>query len=311
MTKTRSSTVVTVVVSTDDGRWLERCLTAATGVEDASVIVVLNDCHDESEAIASEHGCVTIHSGRRLGFAEANNLALGSSAVAEAEFVFLLNPDTILHPRALARLTGVLEAFPSYGIVGAWQIEYDDETWGVPNGWTDEVVREAAALGQQVRDQEGHRLLDHYYVQGAALMARTSVLDRIGLFEPHFGTFYEETELCRRARLAGYGVAIVCDALVRHAGGGTWRSSPDLHAERDRLMLRNQLVFEWSGAPGWQLPATTLRTVASQVASLRRGDRHLLSGLRSYPGILVGAVRMMPVVRRLRAHNRRITRVAR
>ena len=83
------------------------------------------------------------------------------------------------------------------------------------------------------------RTLEHAYVQGAALYARSALLCQIGLFDEAYHTFYEEVDLCRRARLAGWRVALLTDLGIGHHGGGsTTRSS-----YRRRQMMRNKYYY--------------------------------------------------------------------
>jgi len=64
------------------------------------------------------------------------------------------------------------------------------------------------------------------------------VLRRIGLFDEAYHTFYEETDLCRRARLAGWRVALLAECGVYHHGGGSGAGP-----YRRLQMMRNKYYF--------------------------------------------------------------------
>ena len=76
-----------------------------------------------------------------------------------------------------------------------------------------------------------HGVIEHAYVQGGFLVLRMEVLGRIGYLDEEFHTFYEEVDLCRRARWAGYRIAILPDTPVAHA-------NLDISIDRSRRILR-------------------------------------------------------------------------
>jgi GT2 family glycosyltransferase len=299
-----SASVVVVIVSSDDGRWLSRCLDAVDGVVGVHTrtIVVLNECRDQSPAIAASHGAETVRLDRRVGFAEANNAALRYAAPAPADLVLFLNPDTVLAPTAVAELASFLAANPEFGCAGSFQCRYDDGRFATPNAWTIEVMHEAATMGHEVEDVGGRLVLEHYYVQAAAMAIPQRALENVGVFRSVYGTFYEEVDLCRRLRWAGLRTALVIDSRVQHAGGGYWTASAETRRWRDRLMLRNRWLYELSD-PGRPAVRTALEVAVEQVRALRRGHDFTL-GLRSYPPILAAVAVRSRAVRAMRGENR-------
>jgi len=65
------------------------------------------------------------------------------------------------------------------------------------------------------------------------------MLRGVGLFDDVFHTYYEEVDLCRRARLAGWRVALLTDAVIGHHGEGGTAGS----AYRRRHMMRNKYYY--------------------------------------------------------------------
>lgn len=303
--------MLVVIVSTDDGIWLGRCLESleASSYRDFETVVVLNACRDDSAELCARSALKprTLATPRKLGFAEANNLAITEAEAAGHRYVLLLNPDTRVDREALGTLVDCLENHPEYGIVGCWQAEYEDETWSQPNEWTRETMGEARDLGQVPRCRGRFTLLDHYYVQGAALTMRTALISRIGMLDRFYGTFYEETDLCRRARLAGFKVGLLCDSRVRHFGGGNWSRSRRAQEERDRLFLRNQFYYLLSAPElqsrrwwaGWEV-------VRRQIADLVYRRRHFVLPLWRYPLVVLEIFRKRAMLPQMRARNRAI-----
>lgn len=209
-------------------------------VPSAEVVVVDNSNDtDEAESLAKclDPRCRLIVAERNLGFGAANERALAASA---GKHVMLLNPDAILVPGCLERLAATLDCNPRAGIVAprAW---WDAERqFSLPVGLMEsparELLREFAArwplagrllssLTRQsaIRAWRTRTPLAVEMISGAALMLRRSDIAGFGqLFDPRFFMFYEDTDLCRRVRDAGFELLLEPAAEVVH----TWRLDP-------------------------------------------------------------------------------------
>ncbi len=300
-----------VIVSSDDGRWLPACFTALAGASDQrfDVLVVLNACTDESERACREAArpVGTVRFSRRRGFAEANNVGIRQALASGYRYVFLLNPDTQVRSDAIAQLRGFLDGRTDYGVAGCFQTPYDEPGWDAPNRWTAETLADAALMGNVPRMEGEWRIVDHYYVQGSSLMLRVDVVPRIGMLDPLYGTFYEETDLCRRCALAGLRVALVLDARLRHFEGGHWRASPARQRGRDVLFLRNQFIYFMSASPGvgaavWAAAGVLLR----QLRGVPAGQHEVALPWWAYPAVLA---RVLPAIRFVPALQRRNARI--
>src|SRR3712207_6038749 len=92
--------VATITVGTNERAWLSRCLESlvasdATGL-DLTVYYVDNASVDGSaDMVRSQFPAVTVlENGRNLGFAAANNVGMRRALVEDADYIFLVNPDT-------------------------------------------------------------------------------------------------------------------------------------------------------------------------------------------------------------------------
>lgn len=257
----RRPKVAVIVVGYNSRQWLRPCISSVLSSDgagemfDLTVHYVDNGSRDGSVAVVRPAFAeVVVHASRRnLGFAAGNNLAIVDAIAAGADYVFLANPDTCTPPSLIHNLVLFMEQWPNYGIVGPVQWEYPFP--GAPasrelNDWS----RDAAVAGERhglainrptlrphpsAQSRRAQRTLEHSYVQGAALFARAAMIHDIGMLDAIFHSFYEEAEWCRRARVAGWRVALLLDHGIQHcggsgSGGGTYRR---------RQMMRNKFVF--------------------------------------------------------------------
>lgn len=257
--------MVAITVSANSRPWIDVCLrslldSVTDGVE-LEVVVVDNASTDGSaDLVATEFPSVRlVRNTTNEGFAGGNNVGIRYALAIGADYVFLVNPDTRTPAGLLQALVDFLQAWPDYGLVGPMQSAYTKD--GSPSDTLNEWSQEALRVGEShffIHTWPNHdssagpeagrapRTLEHSYVQGAALVCRTEVLRRIGLFDAAYHSYYEESDLCRRTRWAGWRVALLLDHTIQHFGGGGSRHS----LYRRRKMLRNKYYFLFTD-PGW------------------------------------------------------------
>lgn len=177
------------------------------------------------------------------GFGAGNNLGLRQhlSDGSEPDFFYLLNSDAWPDPGALEPLLAVMRDDPRTGMAGS-HIRGTDGTAHDTAFRFPTIAGEfegAARLGLITRALR-HAVIPMGalpettavdWVAGASLLIRRETLEEIGLFDEDFFLYYEETELCRRAREAGWQVCYVPESRVQHVGGAstglkTWARTP-------------------------------------------------------------------------------------
>jgi GT2 family glycosyltransferase len=233
---TEKPLVHAIVVGTNDNRWLEACFETllASDYPNLEVVYVDNASTDGSSDVveAMFPGVMVIRCPSNKGFAGANNIALERALCQHAKYVFLVNPDTRTPASLISKLVDFMETYNAYGITGPLQYIYaSDCRPDAFNAWSKEALKNgerhvfhhrepwrASEAGPIEGRAEG--TLEHAYVQGAAFFIRCTVLEKVGIFDETFHTFYEEVDLCRRARWAGYRVALLLTLGIEHWGGG-------------------------------------------------------------------------------------------
>jgi GT2 family glycosyltransferase len=222
MDETDQPLVSLVILTYNSSPFIRPCLqaVAASTWEPLEVIVVDNASADgtarSAESVAAELG-LAIHLHRipaNAGCAGGNNIGwrMGRGGV-----VVFLNPDTEITPTCVAELVGPLMRDRTVGITGA-KMYYPNSRrlqhaggFIYPNGMTGHhgIGQEDAGGFDEPRDVD--------YVTGAALAIRRQLLEALGGFdEEYFPAYYEEVDLCYRARKAGARVVYVPQAVLTH-----------------------------------------------------------------------------------------------
>ncbi|HMR10303.1 MAG TPA: glycosyltransferase family 2 protein [Polyangiaceae bacterium] len=237
-----------------------------------------------------------VKSRRNLGFAGGNILALER---ARADNILLLNPDARAAPDWLGEMVLSLKA-RSVGVVGCKILHPGthvlQHAGGMlfPNARSEHRGRGQDDVGQFDREA------DVEYVCGAAIGTRRDVIDTVGfLSAAYFPAYYEETELCVRARQGGYRVLYNPRAVVEHhesvasGGASTRKYLQRYHEGRMRFVYRNyslrQIAFQF-------LPSEAAFLSARDGRERRVCARAYLSALMSSRDSSPGAPRAGDVI---------------
>jgi N-acetylglucosaminyl-diphospho-decaprenol L-rhamnosyltransferase len=177
-----------------------------------------------------ERGTV-VQVGRNGGFAVGNNAALRAALARPTppEFFFLLNPDTIAQPGAIAALIDYMQKHPDVGLTGS-RMKYPDGRTQLSSFRFHSVLSE---LESSMRLGIVSKWLKRYqvviplpdepvevdWVGGAAMMIRKEVIDKIGLLDETYFVYYEETDYCLRAKRAGFSSWYLPQSVIIHLEG--------------------------------------------------------------------------------------------
>jgi N-acetylglucosaminyl-diphospho-decaprenol L-rhamnosyltransferase len=199
-------------------------------------VVVENDSGDAErlrQGIASSFADFTelVVSPVNGGFGAGNNLGMRSvlrSGARPYAFHFL-NPDTLVHEGAVLALVRFLHSHPRAGAVGGRFEHADGTPWPIgfrfPTPWGE--LEGTAQLGvltrllgeHSVARELGDQAEQVDWLSGASMMMRRDVLEKVGGFDETYFLYFEETDLCLRAKQAGWEVWYVPESRVMHIRG--------------------------------------------------------------------------------------------
>ena len=213
----RQAKVAVVVLGFNDRKWLDRCLTSVLATDDHNfqVIFVDNASSDGSAAFVEESfpSITVVRNTINLGFAGGNNEGIREALRTGAEFVFLLNSDTWVESSWLRELRAHFAEEPSLDVVTSMILNYED-------GRFDrnflQLVSDTPGFVQDAWNGNPRPWYDTSGGSGAALMARKSFYEDVGVIDPEFFMYFEEIDLLRRGRYHGKRVAVSTKSVVHH-----------------------------------------------------------------------------------------------
>lgn len=226
---------------------------------DFEVIIVDNGSTDGSkEAFSHDSRIQYIYSEENLGFGRANNLG---AAHAKGDYLFFLNSDTYLVNHAISLLWEEMKHLNQENAKVACagcmltdeQGEYVHSYARFPSKlqslmgatiypmlWKLHVISHMPTTSNDEEPLHPESCFEVDYVTGADLMVRKAVADQLGLFDPDFFMYFEETEMQHRYGKAGY-VSVICrkPKIVHLEGKSNRKTSPG----RLTQAMRSEMLY--------------------------------------------------------------------
>lgn len=208
-------TVSIIIVNWNGGEVFRSCLNSLKKLkfDDYELIVVDNGSTDGTEELA------TIRNNINLGFAGGNNQGLEK---ARGKYIWLLNNDTLVEPDILNKLVDYMEENRDVGVIQP-KIRIMDKPTLLDNAGSFLTISGFLEhWGYLQKDgPEFNKKRDILSAKGACLFTRQDLVKKIGLFDPDFGSYFEETDYCWRVWLVGFKVQYCPISEIRHKVGFT------------------------------------------------------------------------------------------
>lgn len=239
------SKLAVVLVNYRGWRDTIECVSSLRRLDYAPVepIVVENGSPDDSwERLRGLDGARLIRLERNAGFAGACNVGIAAARAGGAEFIWLLNNDTIVEPRAASTLVALARDRPEAHFFGSL-IAFAAEPhllWfgGGEFDWATGRTHHTG-YGRRVQDVTSPEPAPTDWVTGCSVLVRASSLDAVGLMDEGFFLYGEDLDWQLRARREHPVAWIARECLVYHKVGRSTGSTDD---EMGRVfMSRNAL----------------------------------------------------------------------
>jgi GT2 family glycosyltransferase len=245
--------------------------------------ILVLDCESTDECReavrAAFEGVQVLELPENLGYAGNNNVGIRRGFKERADWIFVLNEDTVLARDCLAKLVEVGEQERDIGILGPLVYHYDEPKVIQSAGGRIDRFWRASHSWQNVRDDGSlQRPREVHWISGCAILVRRDMVTDVGALDERFFAYWEETEWCIRAARAGWRIVNVPAAKIWHKGvRRDYQPKPEVtyYLTRNHLMALSAhraplaaRVVVWSRIAG-TLASWTLRAKWSE----KRGHR--------------------------------------
>jgi len=221
------------------------------------VIVVDNNSSDDSVASVERQFPQTqlVRRSENGGYAVALNDGIRAGAALDPDFYLILNNDTLVPPDTVGKLVRVMLSDERVAIAAPKIIYHDHPERIFSLGdhiypWLPLPLR----VGRKAFDRPAYSKTQEFdYLFGCAFLIRTQSLKEVGLFDTSFFMYYEDSDICRRMRDAGWKNVRVGSAIIRHKASLSSKLVPE---KMVYLRARNRSWFYRRYRHG-PLPAAT------------------------------------------------------
>ncbi|WP_347244264.1 glycosyltransferase [Thermogutta sp.] len=299
-----------ILIAYNSGRWLKPCFDSLRRVScnNYEVILVDNGGNNMVVQLAREMDKISaLATPFSMPFSEANNFALVNGGL-DSEFVCFLNQDTISREDWLSACLAMMEKDEMVAAVIPLIENYDGTTW-------DQAFVTCAKANPELyeRLQQGVRgsfndlpeFVEVPEITAAAMVVRTEALMKAGPFDPIYGSYYEDYDLCRRIATAGYRVGICTRGRVGHYGGSV-TTDRKAYLRRARWICRNRVIY----AARWKWKNRLAGLVWYLALELPRNFARSLLGRSAIPfrSFLRAHLDLVPLLPRLisPSHDRKV-----
>lgn len=236
-----------IIVNFNGGQIFKDCLAALKKIKYSNIelIIVDNGSSDGTEKLA------TIKNKKNSGFVGGNNEGIKK---ASGKYVLLLNNDTKVPNNFLNILVKKIEADEKVGVIQP-KIYLMDKP-----GYLDNAGSFLTKIGflrhwgfQKKDSKEFNTEKEIFSAKGACMLIRKELIDKIGLFDPDFFMYFEESDFCWRVWLAGYKILFYPKTYIYHKVGYTIkRQNPfelNYHYYKNRISSLIKNLSNWNIIP--------------------------------------------------------------
>jgi hypothetical protein len=231
---------------------IKSCLAAlrVSAHTDFEVVICENGGEGACEALdlllagtSTQQKITLIRAPGNIGYAAGVNLCIDHSPMAEAWWI--LNPDTLPDPQALARMCARL-AEDDVAAVGCTVHDASDHVSSRGGRWIPWLARAVSVDHGEMISEAPLSAPRLSYLSGASMLVSRDFVDRVGRMREDYFLYGEEVEWCLRAVALGVGLAVAADANVLHQQGTTTGSVSRM-SQRTRMPIyldeRNKLLI--------------------------------------------------------------------
>jgi GT2 family glycosyltransferase len=200
----------------------------STTYTETKIIVVDNASIDNTvETITAKYpSVILLQNQENLGYAEGNNVGIRYALKQNADFLFVLNNDTVIGPDTISLLVNDLLENQNAIAVSPKSYFYDcPEKVYFAGGYITET-------GETKHLTNGPYISQSYqteWLNGCALLIRSAYIKDVGYFDPDYFLLFEDTDWSLRARRCGYELRVVPGCKIFHKAAVSFngRRSPE------------------------------------------------------------------------------------
>jgi GT2 family glycosyltransferase len=268
------------------------CLESLKNNDYPNYQVVIIDNGSQEKPPAPNPEIKIIYNRENLGFSGGNNVGIKYALGKGADYILLLNNDTIVSHDFSSKLVEAGESDERFGLLGP-KIYFTDEPKKIwfAGGHVNWLYNKGEMRGFNEIDKgqyDSPSIQETEYITGCCLLIKRKVIEKIGLMPEDYFLYYEDTDWSLKAQRAGFKCIFVPTAKIWHKGS---KSSQEGSPSYIYYHIRNGLILAQRYAPWYIKPLVHLdvwRRIVKQIIKLiflpqkRTWAKYILLGIKDF-----------------------------
>lgn len=196
------------------------------------------------DMVKNAHKCndvILIENESNYGFAEGNNIGIRFVLnYMNPDYILLLNNDTVVNKNFLYEMIKIGESNQFNGIIGPKIYYYHNPTILQSTFIRLNVLKNRFVIvgNDEIDNDQYNSVMKTEYVPGSCILIKRAVLETVGLLNNEYFCYWEETELCFRAKKFGFNCIYSPKSYIWHKVSATADSQTKTY-----FMTRNKFWF--------------------------------------------------------------------
>jgi len=266
------------------------CLESLKNNDYPNYQVVIIDNGSTEKPTVPDSKVKIIYNKENLGFSGGNNIGIKYALEKGADYILLLNNDTIVAKDFLSEMIKVTEKDKKIGMIGPKIYFYGDKNriW-FAGGQVNWLYNQGQMRGYNKIDKGQYDSPEETdYITGCCLLIKKKVIEKIGLMSKDYFLYYEDTDWSLKVQQAGFKCLFVPRAKIWHKGS---KSSLVGSPSYIYYHIRNGLILAQRYAPwyikplvhldvGWRIKKQILKIIF--LAKKRTWAKYILLGIKDF-----------------------------
>ena len=176
-----------------------------------------------------------------LGFCEGNNVGIRHALADGANYIAILNNDTIVSEMSLTKLLADYISLPEAGAISPVILQYPEtnNVWFVKAEWQPARLQFSMNPDNESFEKiKGRKPWESYFANGCCLLTSAKVLNDVGLMDQRYFAYYDEADWCNRMKKKGYKSYVTAATYIYHVKHHSNYNKVSLY-----LLTRNRLLW--------------------------------------------------------------------
>ena len=245
--------VSVIIVNYNSSALINNCIESIfrlTSDINFEIVIVDNatECLSDVITYSDQSNVKLLQLSDNIGFGRANNAGV---EIAEGDYLFFLNPDTLLLNNAIKILADFLDVNPACAVCGGNLFDiYGSPAFSfrrIAPGILFDInellhhIPTKLIYGENQIFNYSDKPMNVFYISGADLMIRKNIFKDLGGFSSEFFMYYEETDLCKRIHNLKMCVCSVPEARIMHIESGCFDNR--INDRRIKMIEHGRIIF--------------------------------------------------------------------